>query len=563
MLVVRVETAFALRGQLFLLGSYSSHNAPNPEEFELLLEGRPARLLTVNILPDTDADGSPLGGQWTFAIRANGAGSQYELGVKGEKSSGDTAGIVDLRGCAILRRHWASLAPSQLGAANQPPLGLISALQAGDGHPPPSTALAVHLDNVQRTAPGALIVSGWVSLPHGPLPSHLIVGGSSHARAIPWTELITHFRSDVVEFMDKKGASVRTALNFQAIVNLPGEANPIQAAVILEDGAAAQSQSTDTSIADPMDVAATLFDTRTENSGPIVRSIARLVDQRYAAQLAHKPVQRDIVFHPGSEPPVLSFIIPIYRRWDFIRYHTLMFRRLAQVLPTFEVIYVVDDPYIEGQIRAWARSALPPLNHALRIVALESNFGFARASNVGLSIARGANAIYMNSDIYIRHAIVVNSALRFLHSHVEVGIIGFTLLYEDETIQHDGISFEPVPYFFDFEMPDHPRRGHLWRNGSKPAEFLPCDLLTGAFMLGRTERFREVGGFPEDYVIGDFEDIEFCLNMRRRYRNFLCRGTGIYHLERQSMSLVDRPSRRMAILTRNRHLYAQRVEGRA
>lgn len=55
-----------------------------------------------------------------------------------------------------------------------------------------------------------------------------------------------------------------------------------------------------------------------------------------------------------------------------------------------------------------------------------------------------------------------------------------------------------------------------------------------------TEQYRQLGGFDELYVIGDFEDSDLCLK-------FIDKGLGIYittdvvlyHLERLSQDLVD------------------------
>ncbi len=60
--------------------------------------------------------------------------------------------------------------------------------------------------------------------------------------------------------------------------------------------------------------------------------------------------------------------------------------------------------------------------------------------------------------------------------------------------------------------------------------------ITGACMVMRRALFEEVGGFTEDYVIGDYEDSDLCLKIRHaRTRHPLRPAAELYHLERQSM----------------------------
>jgi GT2 family glycosyltransferase len=59
--------------------------------------------------------------------------------------------------------------------------------------------------------------------------------------------------------------------------------------------------------------------------------------------------------------------------------------------------------------------------------------------------------------------------------------------------------------------------------------------VTGACFVMKTELAREVGGFDEGYVIGDFEDADLCEKVKAR--GLICvvdQRARLYHLERQS-----------------------------
>ena len=76
-----------------------------------------------------------------------------------------------------------------------------------------------------------------------------------------------------------------------------------------------------------------------------------------------------------------------------------------------------------------------------------------------------------------------------------------------------------------------------------PRQYAPARIerevpaVTGACLVLPTELFNQVGGFTEDYVIGDFEDSDLCLKIRASGRSihYVPRAE-LYHFERRSIS---------------------------
>jgi hypothetical protein len=87
------------------------------------------------------------------------------------------------------------------------------------------------------------------------------------------------------------------------------------------------------------------------------------------------------------------------------------------------------------------------------------------------------------------------------------GVVGARLLFEDGTIQHDGMTFErlrpsptgPSPCTPARACARRPRPGAgAGRGGDGRLHGAAADLA------------RELSGFDESYVIGDFEDTDLC-----------------------------------------------------
>jgi len=71
------------------------------------------------------------------------------------------------------------------------------------------------------------------------------------------------------------------------------------------------------------------------------------------------------------------------------------------------------------------------------------------------------------------------------------------------------------------------------------AEFMPygfSGVVTGAAVMVPGALFRAVGGFTEDYIIGDYEDSDLCLKLRRAGRDVLyVPAAELHHFERKSI----------------------------
>jgi len=245
---------------------------------------------------------------------------------------------------------------------------------------------------------------------------------------------------------------------------------------------------------------------------------------------AHKPSVQALVFGVQHTRPRCSIIVPLHGRIDFMEYQLAFFSR---TLPAdHELIYVLDDPPLLRAAEGLAASCLARFGLPFRLLAPAENVGFGPANNIGLAEARAEAVCFLNSDVFPKRAAWLTDMLATLEGDSRIGVVGALLLYEDDTIQHEGCSFASLAEFGGWQFCLHPNKG---RAAGPVESLLPVPAVTGACMVMRTALARSLGGFDEGYVIGDFEDADLC--RRIAAKGLACvvdRRAQLYHLERQS-----------------------------
>jgi GT2 family glycosyltransferase len=233
----------------------------------------------------------------------------------------------------------------------------------------------------------------------------------------------------------------------------------------------------------------------------------------------------------AAEPPKMSIIVPFYGEYYFIRSLLTMQLRMGDAA---EWIFVSDDPAIHSRLEAYVRMRSHFLRANTTLVLNKENYGYSLSNLVGVRFAKTDNLLFMNSDIWIDNPQPVLRGLQALQEG-EYGLIGFRLLYEDRTVQHDGFAFERRSEIHNLFAVDHPGKGLPPSPVDQPL-LVPTVGVTGALLMTTRQVFDEAGGFSSDYVLGDFEDADLCLKVAKSGRKVgLIQAPGIYHLERQSI----------------------------
>lgn len=242
--------------------------------------------------------------------------------------------------------------------------------------------------------------------------------------------------------------------------------------------------------------------------------------------------------HYEPEVPDVSLIIPIYGRYDFISHQLSQFAS-DKSMQKHEIIYVIDDPRIASEVRESCLYLAPVFHVSFKVLYLDKNLGYAGANNAGVRVAKADKILLLNSDVFPAKAGWLDAMVNRVGSNINHTLLGARLLYEDETIQHDGMTFDQVAWMDNLWINEHYGKG-------LPANLFSCssgmerrECVTGACILMAKTIYESLGGFDENYILGDFEDSDLCLKAREAgFEIAIAEDITLYHLERQSQSMV-------------------------
>lgn len=236
--------------------------------------------------------------------------------------------------------------------------------------------------------------------------------------------------------------------------------------------------------------------------------------------------------------PSVSFIVPLYRNLSFLRLQIGAFAIDPIIRRDAELVYVLDSPEQRREVEHLLRGLNILTGLPLRLVVMSGNFGYAAANNTGVRAARGDYLMLLNSDVIpiapgwlepLRAALAQRDDTR------ETGVVGPKLLFDDGSLQHAGLTFAQDPEGRWYNT-------HLFKGYPRdwPAANVPRAVpgVTGAAMLLPRRLFEAVGGFTEDYIVGDYEDSDLCLKIRAKdYAIRYEPAAALHHFERRSIEL--------------------------
>ena len=257
----------------------------------------------------------------------------------------------------------------------------------------------------------------------------------------------------------------------------------------------------------------------------------------------------------GTPPasPAISILVPVYRTLGFLRFQIAALARDPDMARA-ELVLALDSPEQRSELEHLLRGL--HLLHALpmTLVAMADNAGFAAATNAAAAQARAPLLLLLNSDVVPERPGWLSVLSRAL-ADPRIGAAGPRLLFDDDSIQHAGLFFERDQDGTWFNRHYHKGMPRDWAAASRPR--LVPGVTGGAVML-RADDFAAAGGVDEDYVIGDYEDSDLCLKLRRAGLAIAyVPAATLYHFERRSIRLHGGYSRTLAS-TYNRRVHHER-----
>ncbi|MGQ9368807.1 glycosyltransferase [Azospirillum sp. ST 5-10] len=275
-----------------------------------------------------------------------------------------------------------------------------------------------------------------------------------------------------------------------------------------------------------------------------------------ALRAARRPPEV-VAFGCPPAAPTASLVIPLYRNLDYLRFQYAAFA-LDPAMAAAELIFVLDSPEQRVDLEHFLRCLERLYGLPCRLAVMGDNAGFAAACNSGAALARGATLVFVNSDVLP----VAPGWMAPLHAVLEarrdVAAVGPKLLFDDQSLQHAGL-------YFDRDYQGRWYNHHYFKG--LPRDFAPaCRArlvpgVTAATLMIRRGVFEDVGGFCEDYVIGDFEDSDLCLKLRSAGHEIAYAPEAeLFHYERRSIETHEGYTKTAAGLY-NQWLHASRWSG--
>ena len=398
--------------------------------------------------------------------------------------------------------------------------------------------LALHCEGLTPVAPHGLYFTGWFDAEPGTVSQVACHDGRRNVRIDgTWERL---HRPDVAEHLKASGLGGEEDHGFLCYVAFDEPSTTYYVSVTLSDGvvrrmrlpalpplsnALPSIRSILTSFALPHRRLRTLLD---RHIGPAVRSAWT----RRAANTHPVSSQR---FGSSPSRPAVSVIVPLYGRFDFAEYQMALFADDADFQST-ELIYFVDDPSIFDAFQAQCADLYGTYRVPFTLVFAGANLGFAGANNVAAAVARGEYLVLLNSDVLPKAPGWLSDMLATFGALKNPGLLGVKLLYEDGSVQHAGMTFRRHAAWGGMRINEHPEKG-LSAQGLTGLRQVPA--VTAACAMVDARLYRELGGLSEDYIIGDFEDSDFCLRAAAAgRRNYVALDIELYHLERQSQARI-------------------------
>lgn len=218
------------------------------------------------------------------------------------------------------------------------------------------------------------------------------------------------------------------------------------------------------------------------------------------------PFNYRVFWLPEPDPPEVKVVIPTRDRVSMLR--NAVTGLLERTDGVRLHLVIVDNGSEEEKTISYLREV--DQREDVTVRRIDDAFNYSRLCNEGVDSGPPTPLVLLlNNDIEVLHRNWLLQLSGWLRDPGVVGV-GPKLRFPDRTIQHAGviIGFGGIAGHYAGYQPDQPQVGNL----HDQAREVSC--LTAACLLMRTEDYSKVGGMSEDLPI-DFQDVDFCLRLRR------------------------------------------------
>ncbi len=198
-------------------------------------------------------------------------------------------------------------------------------------------------------------------------------------------------------------------------------------------------------------------------------------------------------------------------------------------------IFVVDNASDDGSVEM-LKTKFPDV----RLIANDTNLGFARANNLALQQARGKYLLLINPDTIVQED-TFRVMIDFFERNPDVGLAGCKILNPDGTLQLPCRRSFPTPWVaftktfgLSALFPNSRLFGRYNLTYLNPDESYEVEAVSGSFMMATREAYERVGGLDETFFMYG-EDLDWCYRLSRAgLKVFYVHSTKIIHFKGES-----------------------------
>lgn len=211
----------------------------------------------------------------------------------------------------------------------------------------------------------------------------------------------------------------------------------------------------------------------------------------------------------------ISIIIPTWNTSDITK---KCVETINKYLPSAEII-VVDNGSTDDTVKKIEKLkySLKIENCKLKIIANNSNLGFAKANNIGLKKATSDYVVFMNSDIELIDKSLL-SMVEHLKNNPNIGLIGPMFLYPDMSPQPS--VFPPqtcLNAFKEFWLGHKSSYSKYIPKGNTPTK---VSYISGGCIAVNKKYFEKIGKWNEKYFFY-YEDMDLCREVSRTAKDIV------------------------------------------
>ncbi len=205
----------------------------------------------------------------------------------------------------------------------------------------------------------------------------------------------------------------------------------------------------------------------------------------------------------------VSIIIINYNQEDLTK--SCVESILRRTISTQYEIIVVDNASLTGNIKQ-TMSAFPNV----KLLKSESNLGFARGNNLGISVSSGDYILLLNND-----TVLINEAIDLAYNKISndptIGVLSSALVGRNEKYQYPAERFPSVKrelqelFRLNKGMSKHEKDKYYLGSAHDPSIEIDCDWVWGTFfMFSRDLLFEMPAKKLPDTFFMYAEDLQWC-----------------------------------------------------